>query len=62
MFVDQTQPDRPGAIREILPEELDRISGGCFSNLIPLPQIVHVSPHPIHVPIIRNPPPCYELV
>jgi hypothetical protein len=27
MDIDQTQPDYTGAMREILPEELDRISG-----------------------------------
>jgi hypothetical protein len=28
MFIDQTLPEHSGAIREISPEELDRISGG----------------------------------
>jgi hypothetical protein len=30
MFIDLTVPEHSGAIREILPEDLDRISGGIY--------------------------------
>jgi hypothetical protein len=35
MFIKQTQSEDSGAIREILPEDLDRISGGHPKDISP---------------------------
>jgi hypothetical protein len=49
MNVDQTEPARAGAIREILSEELDRISGGWYFDPIDSPsQQPHFTPGAPH--------------
>jgi hypothetical protein len=49
MDIDQTQPVHTGAIREILTEELDGISGGWYFDPVDSP------PQPPHMPTPGGP-------
>jgi hypothetical protein len=53
MDVDRSKPDHNGAIRGILTEELDRISGG----LIPVDPPIFIRPYPFRPPPGIIPPP-----